>query len=63
MARVFQGEYIAPEKIEGVYLRSPLVAQVFVDGNSLEVRNGFPPLLNLCPLPPQGKNLLRANAL
>lgn len=29
-----QGEYIAPEKIENIYVRSKYVAQVFVYGNS-----------------------------
>ena len=31
-----QGEYIAPERLEDVYLRSRWVAQVFVDGISTE---------------------------
>ena len=34
--KLAQGEYIAPEKIEGVYMRTAMVGQIFVDGNSLE---------------------------
>lgn len=34
--KLAQGEYIAPEKIENIYVRSELVAQVFVYGESLQ---------------------------
>ncbi|CAH1794140.1 unnamed protein product [Owenia fusiformis] len=34
--KLAQGEYIAPEKIENIYMRASLVAQMFVDGNSLQ---------------------------
>jgi len=35
--KLAQGEYIAPEKIENIYIRSDAVAQVFVHGDSLQV--------------------------
>jgi len=34
---ILQGEFIAPEKIQNVYLRSPFIAQVFVYGNTFKV--------------------------
>jgi long-chain acyl-CoA synthetase len=34
--KLSQGEYIAPEKIENIYIQSKWVAQAFVFGNSLE---------------------------
>nr|XP_056705269.1 long-chain-fatty-acid--CoA ligase 5 [Euleptes europaea] len=34
--KLAQGEYIAPEKIENIYIRSASVAQVFVHGESLQ---------------------------
>jgi len=34
--KLSQGEYIAPEKIEGIYSRSHFVSQIFVYGESLK---------------------------
>uniref|UniRef100_A0A9J7XTM8 Arachidonate--CoA ligase n=1 Tax=Cyprinus carpio carpio TaxID=630221 RepID=A0A9J7XTM8_CYPCA len=34
--KLAQGEYIAPEKIENIYIRSEAVAQAFVHGDSLQ---------------------------
>nr|XP_004666441.1 long-chain-fatty-acid--CoA ligase 1 isoform X3 [Jaculus jaculus] len=34
--KLAQGEYIAPEKIENIYMRSEAIAQVFVHGESLQ---------------------------
>ena len=31
-----QGEYIAPEKIENIYVRCKYITEAFVDGHSLE---------------------------
>lgn len=35
--KLAQGEYISPEKIENIYIRSQPVAQLYVHGDSLQV--------------------------
>ena len=34
--KLSQGEYIAPEKLENVYIQSGFIAQIFVYGDSLQ---------------------------
>lgn len=34
--KLCQGEYIAPEKLEGVYQQSPFIQDIFVHGDSLQ---------------------------
>lgn len=36
--KLAQGEYIAPEKIENIYIRSEPIAQIYVHGDSLQVK-------------------------
>ncbi|XP_045408354.1 long-chain-fatty-acid--CoA ligase 1 isoform X2 [Lemur catta] len=50
--KLAQGEYIAPEKIENIYLRSEPVSQVFVHGESLQaflIAIVVPDAETLCP--------------
>lgn len=46
--KLAQGEYISPEKIENIYIRSEPVAQLYVHGDSLQVINRAHTYKNLC---------------
>merc|ERR1711970_674771 len=37
--KLAQGEYIAPERLEGIYVKHPLIMQMFVWGHSLQTSN------------------------
>jgi len=37
MFKLAQGEYVAPERIENIYIHSKYIAQVFVYGNGYKV--------------------------
>ncbi|KAE8961988.1 hypothetical protein PR003_g30930 [Phytophthora rubi] len=39
--KLSQRKYVAPKKIGGVYIKSPLIPQVFVHGDSLENYSSF----------------------
>ncbi len=34
--KLAQGEYVAPEKLENIYVQAPLIAQIFVHGDSVQ---------------------------
>ena len=36
---MYQGEYVAPERLEAIYTRSKYIQQCFVDGDSMKVRS------------------------